>query len=161
MAGIAAILLGLLVILLGLSMFFFKSFWWTFDEVLNQVRGLVSKRTEIWEIGMNFTSFILISGGLILMYFGTQMYQIELQPVVPAVCSVVNSDLSAKNKVQDTVKIGCAAAQKKEYRTAVTNFKEALNIKNRINNSQNTQIVEPTDFDLLYAINQMERQSKK
>jgi hypothetical protein len=158
-----AILFGFLITLLGFSNFFAKDFWWGIQEFTNQTRGLVSERTGMWEIGMNFSGFITVLVGFAFMYFGIQDYQLRSQPVIPSICNEINS-MSGTNKVQNAIQIACAAAQRKDYRAAVTNFKEALNIRNRINNSPknlNASPFDSGDYDLRYAIGQMERQLKK
>lgn len=157
-----SILLGVLMILLGLSMFFTKDFWWASQEFTNQARGLVSERTDAWEIGTNIRGSIIVLLGFILIYFGVQVHEFRSRPVVPLICNEPSSNLSVKNKVRDAIKIGCAAAQKKEYKPARMNFIKALEAVERIPEAQKflmDNIVERSN--LKAAIKQMDKQLEK
>jgi len=155
------ILFGLLFIFGGSSMFFAMDFWWESQGFINRSRGLVSERTEEWENWTIFRGFILVGLGFILFCLGIVEQQARSRAVIPLVCPEPNTNLAVKSEIERYVKIACAAAQKKDYQIALTNFKQALNTSDRLDRIKRMQkSPDAIGSALRYAIAQMEKQLK-
>lgn len=119
----ALLLIGLLLLGFGCSLIFARDAWWTAQKFTNQMQGQVSERSLVWEVAQMGLGVIAIALSIALIWNGIDQMN---QPVVPSVCQVAtwNADLDRRNIRRDLI-TGCEAAEKKDYPTALSNFRRA------------------------------------
>lgn len=119
----ALLLIGLLLLGFGCSLIFARDAWWIAQEFTNQMQGQVSERTFVWEVSQMGLGVIAIGMSIALIWQGIDLIA---QPIVPSVCQIAswNSDLDRRGIRRDLM-TGCEAAQRKDYSTALLNFRRA------------------------------------
>jgi hypothetical protein len=145
------LLIGLLVFGFGCSMIFGRELWWELQILSNQIKGLASKRTTVWDAGQIIIGAIAIGLSILLAWQGVVKLS---QPVVPNVCTSI-LPLNEPPSVQRSTNAGCEAANKKDYQTALSHFRQATKQAKRSNNTY-------TSFEQLLdrAVKQMEQQTE-
>jgi len=121
------LLIGLLVLAFGCSLIFTRDAWWGVQKLANQMQGQVSARTLAWEVAQMGLGVIAIALSIALIWAGIDRIN---QPVVPRMCLTVGIDSGSsedKFNIRNDIRTGCAAAEKKDYETARSSFRQALN----------------------------------
>jgi hypothetical protein len=105
--------------------------WWEIQKLGNQWEGQASERSDLWGCHTILTGVSSIGLGLCCLGLGLHEQYVASQPVIPRICSSESNPNPAKSKFDRYIQVGCTAAQKKEYQIALTNFSQALAIRNR------------------------------
>lgn len=122
------LLIGLLLLGFGCSLIFAREAWWAVQEFSNQMKGQASERTLVWDVSQMGVGVVAIAIAIALIWQGIDKIS---QPVVPGICTTVEimSALDDLDKfgIKRDIETGCAAAEKKDYETALSNFRRAFN----------------------------------
>ncbi|MBW4549678.1 MAG: hypothetical protein KME35_00930 [Aphanocapsa sp. GSE-SYN-MK-11-07L] len=117
----------------------------------NQIKGQTSERTTVWDAGQIIIGAIAIGLSILLAWQGVVKLS---QPVVPKVCTAFLS-FDEPPSVQRSTSAGCKAAEKKDYQTALAQFRQAAKQTKQGADTYYTSFERSLD----QAVKQMEQQT--